>query len=75
MTYIIGQVSVGTLKVYLYCIRNLCLAHGQADPLRNYHVERCWRGIKRSNKKGNDNRLILTVDLLKTVVTFAETFG
>eukprot|EP00808_Paulinella_micropora_P021338 g9376.t1 len=71
MTYIIGQVSVGTLKVYLYGIRNFCLAHGQADPLRNYHVERCWRGIKRSKKKGNDNRLTLTVDLLKTVVTFA----
>eukprot|EP00808_Paulinella_micropora_P015471 g55662.t1 len=70
MTYIIGQVSVGTLKVYLYGIRNFCLAHGQADPLRNYHVERCWRGIKRSKKKGNDNRLTLTGDLLKTVVTF-----
>eukprot|EP00808_Paulinella_micropora_P029968 g79993.t1 len=70
MTYIIGQVSVGTLKVYLYGIRNFCLAHGQADPLRNYDVERCWRGIKRSKKKGNDNRLTLTVDLLKTVVTF-----
>eukprot|EP00808_Paulinella_micropora_P012363 g77699.t1 len=71
MTYIIGQVSVGTLRVYLYGIRNFCLAHGQADPLRNYHVERCWRGIKRSKKKGNDNCLTLIVDLLKTVVTFA----
>eukprot|EP00808_Paulinella_micropora_P029308 g68021.t1 len=71
MTYIIGQISVGTLKVYLYGIRNYYLAHGQVDPLKSYHVERCWRGIKRSKKKGKDNRLTLTVDLLKAVVTFA----
>eukprot|EP00808_Paulinella_micropora_P000355 g41189.t1 len=71
MTYVIGQISVGSLKVYLYGIRNFCLAHGQADPLRNYHVERCWRGIKRSKRKGKDNRLTLTIDLLEKAASFA----
>eukprot|EP00808_Paulinella_micropora_P011375 g70072.t1 len=71
MSYVIGQISVGSLKVYLYGIRNFCLAHGQDDPLKNYHVERCWRGIKRSKKKGKDARLTLTVDLLERVVLHA----
>eukprot|EP00808_Paulinella_micropora_P000220 g47732.t1 len=51
MSYVIGQISVGSLK--------------------NYHVERCWRGIKRSKKKGKDARLTLTVDLLERVVLHA----
>ena len=71
MTYVIAQVAVGSLKVYLYGIRDFCLARGQADPLRNYHVERCWRGIKRLKKRGKDKRLTLTVNLLLRATVFA----
>eukprot|EP00808_Paulinella_micropora_P020469 g39133.t1 len=31
----------------------------------------CWRGIKRSKRKGKDNRLTLTIDLLEKAVSFA----
>ena len=67
MTWIIVFVQVSSLHVYLYAIRNAVMRQGRPDPLRHYMVEMAWRGIKRALKPRRDNRMALTVPMLKAI--------
>ncbi len=64
MTYMAPALEVGSLKVYLYAIRDFVMRRGGDDPLKHYLVEMTYRGIKRSKRGKRDRRLALTVDIL-----------
>eukprot|EP00808_Paulinella_micropora_P010776 g24251.t1 len=65
LAYMSTFVAVNTLKVYLYGIRDFMLRMGLEDPTRNFFVELCWKGIKRSKRTKPDDRLTLTIDMLR----------
>eukprot|EP00457_Paulinella_chromatophora_P012410 gb/GEZN01012618.1/.p1 GENE.gb/GEZN01012618.1/~~gb/GEZN01012618.1/.p1 ORF type:complete len:292 (+),score=12.49 gb/GEZN01012618.1/:37-876(+) len=70
ITYLATFVSVGTIKVYLYGIRYFALSRGLRDPLDNYFLEMTWRGIKRSKRVAPDERIALTLAMLRKAARY-----